>query len=271
MKKHIWFLILFSVLTISCEDVVSVDMETAAPRLVVDASINWYKNSHGESQYIRLTTTSSFYETEVPPASGAIVRVHNSRGEAFDFTEESNLSGYYICTNFKPELGETYTLEIVYKNETYTATETLYPAPDLLYTTQELGGLSGETAVIKAFFKDPAEETNFYMHRFSKKDKLPQSAVFNDAFVNGNETFTVRFFDDLPRGEEVNIELMGISEKYYDYMIKVFATVSETNAGPFEVAPAVLRGNLKNNTNPDNFAFGYFRLSQASVITHIAE
>ncbi len=260
-----------SLLTISCEDVVSVDLGTAAPRLVVDASINWYKGSEGESQYIRLTTTSSFYDTEVPPATGAEVRMHNSRGETFSFFEESSLSGFYICTDFKPELWETYTLEVVYQNETYTATETLYPVPDLLYTTQELGGLSGNTAVVKAFFKDPGDETNFYMHRFSKKDKLPQSAVFDDEFVNGNETFTVRFFDELQRGDEINIELMGISERYYDYMMKVFATVSETNTGPFEVAPAVLRGNIVNTTNPDNFAFGYFRLSQASVIIHTAE
>ena len=271
MKKLTAFLILFSLFAVSCEDVVSVDTHSSEPRLVVDASILWYKGSSGESQIIKLTTSTEFYSEIVPMASGAVVTVSNSKGTVFTFREGKKYPGIYLCSNFNPEMGETYTLTIKYKDETYIAIETMYPVPDLLYTTQETGGLTGNSPIVKAFFMDPGDQENFYMHSFSREEKLPQSAVFNDEFVNGNETFTVRFFDELPKYASVNIELMGISERYYNYMSKIYGTVSETNAGPFETAPAEIRGNVVNQANAENFAFGYFRLSEVSQIEHIAE
>jgi hypothetical protein len=64
---------------------------------------------------------------------------------------------------------------------------------------------------------------------------------------------------------------MGISERYYNFMSKIYATVSETNAGPFETAPAEIRGNIVNMTNPNTFAYGYFNLSEVSQIEHITD
>lgn len=273
MMKTITILLLLtlSLVTISCEDVVTIDTTTAEPRLVVDASIYWYKGYTGESQIIKLSTSTSFYDNEIPMVSGASVNVTNSHGIVFPFIEDERFPGIYVCNTFIPELLETYTLTVQNGDETYTATETMYPVPDLLYTTQESGGISSDGAIVKAFFKDPANQQNFYMQRFIRTDKQSQNAVFNDQYVNGNDTFTVRFFDELPHNEAMTIQLMGISERYYNYMSKLIATTSETNAGPFETAPAELRGNIINSTNPDNYAFGYFRLSEVSQIEHISD
>ena len=46
---------------------------------------------------------------------------------------------------------------------------------------------------------------------------------------------------------------------------------SEEGGGPFETTPATVRGNCINETNPDNFPFGYFRLSEVDEITYIVE
>jgi len=264
-------LLTFSLFAVSCEDVVNVDLGTTEPRLVVDASIYWYKGYTGESQVIRLSTSTSYYTDEIPMVSGAIVNVENSLGVVFSFFENEKVPGVYVCNSFMPELGETYTLTVKYEDEFYTATETMYPVPDLLYTTQEYGGISGDSPLIKAYFQDPGDQQNFYMQRCQRTDKKSQTTVFNDEYVNGNETFTFLFFEDLPHGVPVDIQLMGISERYYNYMNKIYATVSETNVGPFETAPAELRGNIINNSNPDNYAFGYFRLSEVSQIEHISD
>jgi hypothetical protein len=264
-------LLIFSLFAVSCEDVVTIDTGTSEPRLVVDASILWYKGYTGESQVIKLSTSTSFYSTEIPMASGATVNVTNSNGKVFTFEEDQKYPGIYVCNRFIPELYGTYDLTIKYDGDTYTATEMMYPVPDLLYTTQENGGITPDATIVKAYFKDPAEEENFYMQRFIRPEKLSQSAVFDDEFVNGNETFTVRFFDELPHDEEINIQLMGISQKYYDYMSKIYITVSETNAGPFETPPADIRGNVINRSNPDKNAYGYFRLSEVSNIEHITD
>lgn len=271
MKIITLLLVALSSLFISCEDVVSVDTGTMAPKLVVDASINWIKGTEGNYQVISLSTTKDYYDLSSYEVVGADVQISNSSGNIFIFREDKSIPGAYFCDDFEPQINEAYTLTIVYNNETFTAEETLFAAPDLLYTTQEEGGLFGNGQIVKAFFVDPPNEENYYMHLFSRTGKLPQVAVFDDSYVDGNETFTVRLFDELPKNDVVYIDLMGISKRYYNYMGKILTTVSDVNAGPFEVAPAQLRGNVINRTNQNNYAFGYFRLSEVSQIQHTAQ
>ena len=61
-------------------------------------------------------------------------------------------------------------------------------------------------------------------------------------------------------GDVVDISFFGISEAYSDY-IGILIEQSE-GAGLFSTTPVPLRGNCINTTTPDNYAFGYFRLTQ---------
>lgn len=272
MKKFTSALIASLLLFTSCEEVVDVNLNSAPPRLVVEGSMNWLKGSIGSFQTVKLSTTTGFYNNFIPAVTGAEVAVYNSKGNAFHFYENDEYSaGIYVCTDFEPVMGERYTLRIRYKDEIYTADEMLLPVPDLENVEQAEEGFIEGQQTIKAFFTDPANETNFYMHRFAKEDKSGQSAIFDDRFVNGNYTYTVRLFDDLEAGENLSIELYSISARYYDYMSKIYTTTSEGNTGPFQTAPASLRGNVVNETNPDNYAFGYFRLSEVSSIQYTVQ
>ncbi|NDI99203.1 DUF4249 domain-containing protein [Flavobacterium sp. LaA7.5] len=269
---RITILLLTALLFIACEDVIDVGLNSTEPRLVVEASINWRKGSNGNWQVIRLSTSTDFYNTEIPTASGAEVYITNSEQNEFYFYElpgENN--GVYLCENFVPAIGETYTLTILYKNEVYTATETMLPVPDLEDVQQTREGFTEDQLTIKAFFNDPVNETNYYMQNYRREDRGPEYGVFNDEFVNGNYTYAVRIFTDLERGEELSVDLHGISPRYYNYMSKIFITTSEANLGPFQVAPASLRGNVVNETNPDNYAYGYFYLSEVSTIDYIVQ
>ncbi|HNC39847.1 MAG TPA: DUF4249 domain-containing protein, partial [Chitinophagaceae bacterium] len=86
-------------ITTSCEKVIDVDLETAKPRLVVEASINWYENTTGNEQRIKLSTTTDYYSTTVPPVLDATVFITNSSGDVFNFIQE-DLSGTYLCNDF---------------------------------------------------------------------------------------------------------------------------------------------------------------------------
>ncbi|MFY7758329.1 MAG: DUF4249 domain-containing protein, partial [Flavobacterium stagni] len=77
MKKYISLFVL-ALMFISCEDVVNVDLETAAPKLVIDANILWNKGTVGNEQTIKLSTTTGYYNTETPKVSGATVYITNS-------------------------------------------------------------------------------------------------------------------------------------------------------------------------------------------------
>jgi hypothetical protein len=46
---------------------------------------------------------------------------------------------------------------------------------------------------------------------------------------------------------------------------------SEDGGGPFETQPATVRGNVVNETNPDNFPLGYFRVSERDTLMYIIQ
>ena len=101
---------------LSCTKVVKVDLETAEPKLVIDASIDWVKGTTGNEQKIKLSTTTGYYSTTFPTVSGADIVITNSADTVFRFIENAG-TGEYICSNFHPVIGETYTLKVVLKGE----------------------------------------------------------------------------------------------------------------------------------------------------------
>ncbi|MEM8847438.1 MAG: hypothetical protein AAGD17_10085 [Bacteroidota bacterium] len=67
-------------------------------------------------------------------------------------------------------------------------------------------------------------------------------------------------------GDVVDIEMYGISRDYYDY-IKIF--ISQLGGvGLFEATPVAVRGNCINETSPENYAFGYFRLTEVDKTSY---
>ena len=57
MKTSNILLIILFLSFISCEKVIDVDLATGKTRLVVEASINWYANTSGNEQKIKLSTS----------------------------------------------------------------------------------------------------------------------------------------------------------------------------------------------------------------------
>jgi hypothetical protein len=257
--KYITIAIALFFLT-SCEDVVSVDLNTAPPRLVVDASINWQKGTDGSVQKIILSTTTDFYSNVIPKVSGANFSIKNSENISYIFTEIPN-TGEYQCNNFKPIIGETYTLTVIYNGATYTATETMQSVTPIDAIEQKTdGGFSGEDYEIIVYYKDPLDK-NFYMARFYPDIyKSPSYHILGDEFSNGNQKNWNFSDEDLKQGTSIAITHYGISENYYNYMNKIVATVG--SSGPFQTTPAAVRGNIVNQTNIDNYALGYFSLSE---------
>ena len=45
---------------------------------------------------------------------------------------------------------------------------------------------------------------------------------------------------------------------------------SEEGGGPFETQPAAVRGNCINQSNPERFPLGYFRLSEVDEIMYLS-
>ncbi|MCH4824160.1 DUF4249 domain-containing protein [Gramella lutea] len=253
---------------ISCEEVIQVDLEESEPRLVIEASIIWYKDTNGTEQVIKITETTPFYQEDPAFVENATVKVFSEDGEIFEFAYNRN--GEYRNSDFNPDIGLEYELEVNHEEEIYTAMETMVPVTSIDFVEQsESGGFSGEDIEIKAYYTDPVDEENYYLFKFFNEDTSLE--FYEDEFTNGNQIFGYYSDEDIEVNDIIEIEMQGISKEYYEYLFILRSQVGSNEGGPFETMPATVKGNIINESNPENYPFGYFRLSEADATTYTVE
>lgn len=272
MKNYILKNIVFLVMLFaSCTDVIDLEVPVAPPRLVIEASIDWQKNTPGNFQEIKLSLSTPYFENlTVDYVTGASVKIINNQDKLeFVFTDLQN--GIYTTDEFIAIMGQSYTLEVVYENEVYIATETMTPVTDITDVFQSTdNGFDKDALEVNVAFNDPKDEANFYLSSFQRRGDLFQTLFdINDEFTDGNEMIV--FYEKLTNddtgetefepGDVVDISLNGISEAYFNYM-RLVIEQSRGSGGPFSTIPAEVKGNCFNITTSENYAFGYFRLSE---------
>ncbi|NJX16405.1 DUF4249 domain-containing protein [Tamlana crocina] len=264
--KHILWCLPF--LIWSCEDVIDVELENSAPRLVIDASLNWIKGTSGNAQSIQLSLTAPYFSNEIMPATGALVSVSDNN-RTYRFVEDGD-TGFYKTERFQPELNGIYKLNIEYNNEIYTATTVLKPVVPIDYVEQKNdGGFSGDEIEIKAFYHDPIETEDYYLFEFVffKNNKISLE-VYDDEFTNGNEIFAFFSDDSLNSGDKITIRNYGITQRTFQYFSLLLQQTDDEAGDPFQTQPATLRGNCVNLSNSNNFPLGYFKASEVDAFTY---
>lgn len=266
MKQYI-VLLIASLSLVSCEDVVNVDLDTAPPKLVIDASIKWEKGTTGAVQKINLTTTTDFYSNTIPVATGATVVVTNTTPNtpvAYQFIENGQ-TGEYVCNNFSPVINNEYALAITYKGQTYTSKSKFMPTPIIASTEQSTKpGIDGKDSYeIKFYWQDNEAQDNFYLVGAKNANiAYPEYGVLSDEFFQGNSMFALYRDDKLKKGDVIQYSLQGITEQYSNYMNKLLNIAGSDGGNPFATPPATLRGNIFNQTNPNDYPLGFFHLAE---------
>jgi hypothetical protein len=272
--KNIYIISVFilSVLSSSCEEVIPLNLDTAPPKLVVEAAIVWKKGTTGSTQKIKLSNTVSYYSDTASKVLGATVFIKNSANTLFTFTEVPN-TGEYRCVDFVPVIGENYTLTIISNGNTYSANETLQSvAPITTVEQNNQGGFSGKNVEIKTNFIDPPNVTNYYLYRYTYSSQVKSNFyVDEDVFFNGNPFFSLSRNSTIKAGDRIEINHYGISKTYYNYMSILVNIAGNTGGGPFQSPPATVRGNIINTTQPENFPLGYFSLSEYDTVNYIVQ
>jgi len=264
--RAIYILMIFGFLC-SCEEVIEVDLNTSDPRLVIEANINLLEDGSSNAT-VKLTTTAPFFDDEIPFVSSAIVSISTSTGEIYDFEYIDN--GMYK-SDLIPEFGINYTLEIIYNEEIYTATQQLQTTVPIEFVEQRNdGGFSGDEIEIKAFFTDPEGEENYYFFE-GISDKGTVLDTYEDVFFDGNQIFGLYSVEDLEANDEIEFHLYGVDRQFYNFMLILLQQGSDDSGGPFETQPATVRGNIINNTNSDNYPLGYFRISETYSFSYTVQ
>jgi len=278
MYKSLYSFFLFiALLSISCEDVIEVDLPTEDPRLAVDAIIRVDTSKAITTAEVRIALSSSFFENN-EGINVDLVQIQNVEYEPDNILEGNSITlgsvepGVYVgskSTKFftKGPLD----LYINYGEERYYARTRFVPSVPIESLEQGTETLfSEEETEIKISFTDIGTRDDFYVFDFDFNEFL----VSEDEFYQG-QTFEFSYFydEEFEAGRELGISILGADETFYNYMNQIIVQ-SGGDQGPFQTPAATVRGNVFNVTGIDNievldnvernnnFALGYFAVVQ---------
>jgi len=240
-----------------CQQVVSIDLNTANPRVVIEGNI---KDQPGPYS-VFLSMTGSYFDTTLatPPISHAQVVIMDDL-ENCDTLKEV-IKGTYQSSTLIGVSGRTYTLSVKIDGKEYMATSSM-PAKvfiDSLYALprQGFGGESGYDIYVT--FKDPPELGNYYRINARTSAVIPADSIdgrryrlFTDKLTNENEmTERIRAGRNVTVGDTITIELCSIDKATYDYF-HTLSDILSSDRSPTSLSPA------NPNSNISGDALGYF-------------
>lgn len=261
MKKLKFILLIF--IFLGCEKVIDLETDFNDTRLVVDANISKHRDSLNAKASVKLSETVPYFSDEESIINDAIVSIEiNQKTHELYYDNPTKL--YLADINFI-ENNSDFVLLIEHKKNNYTSSSKLIKTPKIESVVfGDRKSLNKDEVELKVTFTDPPEEGNYYLWKFGPKksgkfDYLPAL----DKYINGNK-FTFSFFIDkteyLQDSDYINIEINGITEDYFNYLNILTSQAGAQNGRPFSTSSSVIKGNVVNNTNLENFPLGYFRV-----------
>lgn len=227
MKAFIgWFALCVVILsTVSCEKVISVDLNSEDPKYVVEGQILLGDTT----QTVKITRSLNFDQTQAyPVVDNAVVTVIDNLGNSATFMSVGN--GMYELTNYPGVEGRTYSITISVNGETFTASSTMpgLVTIDSLYIEEFPFGQDTFRMIVPAKF-DPAGIANNYMFRI-KRNSVFESGIFleNDQFTDGNYAVEPLFIDELNHGDTVEVTMFGVDKPVWSYFNQLYVNTSSS-------------------------------------------
>jgi hypothetical protein len=256
MKKKPFNLIAIALLIIStvpsCQKVIHVDLNGAAPQLVVVGNVTDQPGPY----VVTLSQTVNFSDDNVfPPVSGQEVIITDNTGISETLTESS--PGNYQTSILQGAIGRTYSISVAPKGKNYSATSTMPVAVNidslLVETSSGRGFNKTKKISLHVIFKDPTGIANYY-HFIEIVNGIQSTDFFitSDKYQDGaNIDYNLSAQDStLNSGDSVLVILQSIDNNVYEY----FRTLNQVASG------GGLQTSTPGNptTNLSNNALGYF-------------
>lgn len=268
-KTALYFSLIFiSLLFWSCEKVIDVDLETQEPKLVVESFINFSTENTPQQQVIQLQWTRPYFDNNKKMISGAEITLRsitNQNSWVFNETQP----GIYTNDHIEAAIGERFELQIEHNQQTYQAEETLYKVPEIQHIEERIfDSFLGKTTEVVAYFQDNASEENYYFIQWFYNGKRKKQQLFSDEFFNGNLIdVSYSSYDDEDKVQPntaITVSVTSLSKSGYNYLSKLLE-VSANGGNPFASPMGVIRGNIKNITQPKDYPLGFFALTQTDT------
>jgi len=262
---HILLLLLIIFVFPGCQKVINVDLNEAAPRIVIEGTINDRRGPYT----VTISKSGSYFNQPVlPPVTGAVAIITDNSGIT-DTIKEVN-SGIYISSKIRGIPGKTYSLKVISENQEYEGSSTMFSHVNLDSLTLvrsdpqrfDFGGNNQKEIPLEihCFFRDPLEK-NFYRIKVFRNDSINTQnyRLFDDQYTNGQ--ITELRVAHANAGDKYRVELYSLDSKTYGYY-RTLEDLIFTNP-VFGSTPANPDNNLSNG------ALGYFGAFAVSVKTII--
>jgi len=246
----------------SCQKVIDLKLNNAAPQLVIEGNVT----DQFQPQSVMLSTSVPFSAQSVyPPVSGATVTITDKALGTFTLVEGPK--GTYSTVPFKGNYGDTYTLSVQTGGKTYTATSTmpnLVPLDSLTVRGDVFDNKNSRTITVN--YQDPPNIANQYLFVMYINNKQVNTIFTNDdSFTNGRYVQGDLFQNDIDINlhDTVTVNMECIDENIYKYW---FSLSQQQGSGPGGgTAPSNPPSNLSNN------ALGYFSAHTAHTKAVVIE
>jgi len=244
------------VIASSCTEPIELDLNSDNNiRLVVDGFVTTDTTAH----VVDLSLTKDYFGTGVPAkAEGAVVSITNGTN-VLNLTEVEP-GKYYTPNDYFGLEGESYTLDIDYDGQSYSATTslpTLTPLDSIavLDYEEELGpGQEEENEFpdnysVVPFFQEPSTEGNFYIFKMLINGEYFTETLIDwlftgDEIVNGSYIRDAEFFSFYAEpGDEITFEMFSITKSDFENLNAILLE-TEFRGGLFDGAPANVPSNV---------------------------
>ena len=267
MKKSSIFLV-FSVLLLgtSCEEVIQLDLDTSAQRVVAEANLN---ATEGRCTVL-LSKSGGFYESNTfEKIPGASIEVLTSNGNSILLLEQGN--GEYSAENIALMPGATAQLHITLTDgKMIEAGPVLTPSPVVLEALMVEkntgnagpGGGGNERYSLSAKWKDLAGEDNYYRLKIYKNGQFQSNLYLlaDDRLGDGLDILRPIVRESYALGDTLRVELLSVSKGYYDY----FTDLANSDGRGFS-SPTPY--NPQSNWSGDAMGcFGIWSVSEKTIL-----
>ena len=272
MKNHYTNIILAALLSASltsCEEVISIDLNTASPRLTVTAIVT---DQPGPYEVVLSKTESYFSSNDLFTAvRSAVVTISDDAGNSEILPE--TVPGTYLTSALQGVNGRTYHLKIVAENQTYEADSYLpYPiALDSVISqkvTTTTHKVSSNSYYLKCMFEDPVGSADYYRveSTVASTDTLASVyQIYSDQVTDGQKIIFPLLRPTFILGDTALVELYHINTSNYDYF-KTANNILRNKKGPMAAASAPQANPLTNISGGAMGYFGTFAVSRKRVI-----
>lgn len=254
-KRTITLLILATVVaavtTVSCKKVIHVDLNNAAPQIVIEGAVT---NARGPYQ-VKITKTVDFSASNVyPPVTNAVVSITDSTSNLTDQLVQTD-SGVYKTRKLVGSAQHTYFLNVTIDGKRYSAVSKM-PKPVFLDSVTfamnfDFNNKQEINAVVN--FQDPVGLGNYYQFTETVNSRLiPNIFVFEDRLSDGRYIEQPLFNDSsyLAKDDTLTVVMNCVDKNIYNYF---FTLANVTGNNNFQTATPA-----NPVTNITGGALGYF-------------